>query len=342
MSEVPCSTKGVVTDGDVSRLSDQTAAESRFQTTSQRPRATQAHDCLCALLDQEDYLSKVLGCLIDDGLHECRRVCRKWRNVCSALPVHLIRVPWEHLPDTHLTFPKAASLSVATKTMCRGLPEFLPSLTNIRRLTLTGMSLWHCTCLRQIFPRQLCDHLPSLPQLESLTLEGVLEHTSAFLSLTADHLTRLTQLKIDLKLGSGWDMEPLFQVRKLRSLSLDLNHLFTTNGSLTFPSLTRLTRLEVTYAMTFDTDILMVRPQSKRLTLGSLSRLSLCLGAETVCGDTQVTRHFLSLPFCLRTRSQMELDTAICGLSTGIALRSADQYSGHQSVERVWQNARSD
>ena len=257
MSETSGNTEGV-TDGGGSNLSDQTAAEFRLQTTSQRSRVPQAHDRLCALLEQEDYLSKVLGCLIDDGLHECRRVCRKWRAVCSALPVHLIRVPWENLRDAHLTFPKAASLSLATKTTCNDLPEFLPSLPSIKRLTLNGKPLWYCPRLRQIFPRQLCDHLPLLPQLESLTLEGVLGQTSVFLCLVADHLTHLTHLKIDPKLGSRWDMEPLFKVRKLKSLSLDVNHLFTSNGSLTFPSLTRLTRLEMTYAMTFDTDILVV------------------------------------------------------------------------------------
>ena len=294
MSETSGNIEGV-TDGGGSNLSDQTASEFRPQTTSQRSRVPQAHDRLCALLEQEDYLSKVLGCLIDDGLHECRRVCRKWRDVCSAFPVHLIRVPWEHLRDAYLAFPKATSLSSGTKPTCDDLPEFLTSLTGIRRLTLNGKSLWHCPRLRQIFPQQLCDHLPLLPQLESLTLEGILGHTSVFLSLAADHLTHLTHLKIDAELGSRWDKEPLFKVSKLKSLSLDVNYLFTSSGSLTFPSLTRLTRLEMTYAMAFDTDILVVWHHSKRLSSGAPTWF-LGLGAETVCSDSQVARHFLYLP----------------------------------------------
>ena len=43
---------------------------------------------LGVLLDEyEDLLLKTLTCLMEDGLHECRLVCRRWRDACRRLPV---------------------------------------------------------------------------------------------------------------------------------------------------------------------------------------------------------------------------------------------------------------
>jgi len=64
---------------------------------------------LSTLLEQDYYLTKVLGYLLDDGLHECRRVCRKWYDVCNRMPVKLGRISVEEIPAIVNKFPNAVS-----------------------------------------------------------------------------------------------------------------------------------------------------------------------------------------------------------------------------------------
>ena len=42
-----------------------------------------------SVLEYEQFLLKVLACVMTDGLRECRLVCRQWRDVCGKLPVRL-------------------------------------------------------------------------------------------------------------------------------------------------------------------------------------------------------------------------------------------------------------
>ena len=58
---------------------------------------TGSEKSLGALLEQEYFLLKVLVYVVEDGLHECRFVCRQWRDACGKLPVKLERVPLDKL-----------------------------------------------------------------------------------------------------------------------------------------------------------------------------------------------------------------------------------------------------
>ena len=66
---------------------------------------------LSILLQDEYFLSKILGFLVNDGLHECRRVCRKWRDTISLLPVTVKAPEIEDLPAVVSLFPRATSLT---------------------------------------------------------------------------------------------------------------------------------------------------------------------------------------------------------------------------------------
>ena len=78
-------------------------------------------------------------------------------------------------------------------------------------------------------------------------------------------------------------MEPLPGVCKLKSLSLHANNLFAVDGSLTFPSLTNLTRLEVRYVGAGDVIFLKVCDISSRVFLFRAHNRRFLLGTHALC-----------------------------------------------------------
>lgn len=64
------------------------------------------------LLGDEIFLIKVLSLVMEDGLHECRQVCRQWNNVCKKLPVTLWYDSLYNMCEKADVFPNATSLKV--------------------------------------------------------------------------------------------------------------------------------------------------------------------------------------------------------------------------------------
>ena len=89
------------------------ASTSATKSVTTSETKTSANDELADLLSQEDILSKVLVHLVDSGLHECRRVCRKWYEVCNKLPVKLsLSLHGDRFVDPD-RFPNAVSLKLS-------------------------------------------------------------------------------------------------------------------------------------------------------------------------------------------------------------------------------------
>lgn len=124
------------------------------------PSSETSQGGLASLFELDYFLIAVLGYLVEHGLHECRRACRKWRDVCNKLPVRL-RVPEEKIPVAAEKFPNA--ISVASVRDCYDFPEkrvqiselkeadrdapwfsFLSKFRKMERLQLQS-SLWHNT-----------------------------------------------------------------------------------------------------------------------------------------------------------------------------------------------------
>ena len=67
-------------------------------SVSQTSRTNEPPDLRSPLLT-EKYLVKILSHLVNDGLHECHLVCRKWNKVCKKLPVQLVVDDEDRIPD---------------------------------------------------------------------------------------------------------------------------------------------------------------------------------------------------------------------------------------------------
>ena len=107
-----------------------------------------ADEGIADLLSQKYFLSKILVHLVDSGLHECRRVCRMWCEVCNQLPVKLKLSLNDNIPAFTDTFPNAVSLEVEKvadeddgfiETM---LGSCMSSLRNLRHLGIGRSVQW--------------------------------------------------------------------------------------------------------------------------------------------------------------------------------------------------------
>ena len=114
---------------------------SREDSGEERTSRADSGGSLSALLELEYFLVKVLFHLVDDGLHECRRVCRLWRKVCSRLPIRIrLGRPAEVRMTAH-KFPMAASLVLSRCVSDDDLSmshaiRLLPRMGNLRSLHL--------------------------------------------------------------------------------------------------------------------------------------------------------------------------------------------------------------
>ena len=236
---------------------------SSLETECRRTEEAPSQTCLSDLLYDKDFLWKVFGYLVEDGLDECRRVCRRWREVCSEFFTKHICGHWKDLADAHLKFPNAVSVSLSTRApppilihRQNAWPSVVPSLTGIKRLEMDARFLYHCERHAQS-PQLVCEYIATLVQLESLTLGSFCEFMEPLITSIAVRLTNLTHLQIDSSFSNAKDTTPLSGVRKLESLRFCASDLFTWNESnesltLTFPSLTNLTRLEIVSTRFFD------------------------------------------------------------------------------------------
>ena len=223
-----------------------------------------AYEGLGDLLSQKYFLSKILVHLVDSGLHECRRVCRLWCEVCNQLPVKLSLVLNENVAAVSDTFPNGTvSLEVGrAANVDDGFLETLlgscmSSLRNLTHLTLDRCIEW------PLFLERLELGSESLPALMSLDviLTDSLDH-SIFLDFLRC-LTGLTALAITRILGDVQDSDPITEIQNLKSLTVTFPFLANRNGQLLFAALTQLTRLDIlpTYhSVRFDIPLLQVSP----------------------------------------------------------------------------------
>ena len=205
-----------------------------------RPQSSHLN-CIGLLFEEDWFLHKVLGCLLDDGLQEYRRVCRQWDAVCKSLPVKLRQVPPEHVSDVLTAFPNAVELSCSTSFPSEDLDVArrlagLTSMTRLERLDYFGdgtdgdLQLIHSETYSRL--HSLGVHLGTAESYEGFR--------SVLLSLTG--LKRLdVTLRSDVE-SSSWT--PLTELDGLCEVSLSGSLLRNGSNQIMFPS-TMLTKLTV-------------------------------------------------------------------------------------------------
>ena len=214
---------------------------SREDSGEERTSRADSGGSLSALLELEYFLVKVLFHLVDDGLHECRRVCRLWRKVCSRLPV---RIRFSRPTEVRMTahkFPMAASLVLSRcvsdddLSMSHAIP-LLPRMGNLRSLHLDLHP-------RRTIPVIIHSYLESMDSLRhlSLRIESEAVYHSAIEAIRC--LGQIESLSLEVFAAVQVDPNPVTEIRGLRSLSAPLHVLVARNGARLFPSLTQLTGL---------------------------------------------------------------------------------------------------
>lgn len=210
---------------------------------------------LSELLEEEYYLLKIFGCLLEDGLQECRRVCRKWYEASKLLPVKLEKVPVEALPLISSKFPNITSLSVGPFSPCEeddsgkehdnakkysweeGIFKYLPCLRKLTHLNLGHITFQWSLKGSLDFYFQLLSHLKSL----KIFLYRRAENAAIFSLIR--HLTKLTRLEVHLEEMNPLVVDIFFDICDIQHLDVQ-QHLRNKDGQLLFPSLTSLTHLD--------------------------------------------------------------------------------------------------
>ena len=223
-----------------------------------------ADSLICSLLEDADLLSRVLGCLNGDGLHECRRVCKTWNSVCQEMRVHLSVADVDGLRRASESFPRAAEINYrlpdrsretevdyeATDMMNEDVGEYhiltnaalegLAMFGSLRRLKLslvgeqTTPEAWaQCFC-RLSGLQEICLSFYSCREL----LPNV---QSCLNGLTA--LTGLESLEVLSASQTGATMPRMNGLSALRTLIVNVELLFDASGAYAFQDSTRLATL---------------------------------------------------------------------------------------------------
>ena len=200
---------------------------------------------LSALLEQEYFLLNVLGHVVEDGLHECRLVCRQWREACRKLPVR-IRVDGSSISVAKVVkqvaeeFPEAASLCLVDDNRKDGLgADVLPWLSRLAKLHT----------LQVPFPsgHQVAERLRpillSMNHLRSLSFRADDQIAYSIWMGTLRCLVHLTFLDLCGPSDSHAHPESITELQRLQHLGGNIRSLVKSDGRLVFPSLTRLTEL---------------------------------------------------------------------------------------------------
>ena len=198
---------------------------------------------LSALLEEEYFLLKILAHVLDDGIHECRLVCRRWYEASRKLPVKLGEMRMDDIQHITEAFPTVASLHFFNAPHTPDVLEthLVPYLSQIRHLQHLQLPLYR-TC--QI-PDSLTSSLRSVEHLQSLSLK--IDAPEIFRAMTdvVRELPRLTALTIHAFCRVDVDPLPITELKRLQKLTGNINVLVSRSGELLFPSLTQLTQLEI-------------------------------------------------------------------------------------------------
>ena len=224
--------------------SEKSACSEDAQNIVESPPITAADSerTLGVLLDEhEDLLLKTLTCVMEDGLHECRRVCRRWRDACGKLPVELRGIHPDQLQRVVSLFPKAVSLKLERVSGGENTVEgqVIPQLSRLKNLQHLHLSY---TKLEKAGSLVTC--LPMMDRLQSLSLwmeKDVLGDVVQALR----RLTNLESLCLAVYCSEQTDLEPVTEIRGLRELKIAVQLIVNKRGELLFPSLTRLTSLYI-------------------------------------------------------------------------------------------------
>ena len=204
------------------------------------PKPMSSNACsLSSLLEEEWFLLTVFEHLVEYGFRECRLVCWRWYEVSQQFPVELGQVDGKQLRQIIKVFPKATSITMATREKEISDLDFFRCLTQLPALKLLR--------LRQ----KTLSHIPlgqpyfeSIPQLTELTLKLSGSIGTASMLASIDHLTGLT--KLQLTSGSLYLAPCTFKTLKgIRELKTDFDFFADGHGTCFFPALTNLTRLDL-------------------------------------------------------------------------------------------------
>ena len=267
-----------VTDAD----DDGDTAESHCAAVTDTERS------LGVLLEScEDLLLKVLSCVMDDGLHECRRVCRRWRDACGKLPVKLGCSCPDKLSRVADIFPEATTLMMtryfdSEDDVGKQAMQRLARMKNLQHLGLSVRS-------GQADINSLVTSLPSTDCLRSLcvTVDQGDKFNDVVNALRI--LTNLEALTLSVSCFVRADLDPVTELQGLGYLSIDIPVAVNSREELLFPSLTRLTHLEfLGYAKGEwpDTSVCLQVCESRELI--SYHQVSVVLVCPTVHADSAV------------------------------------------------------
>lgn len=207
------------------------------------------------LFDQEDFLVKVLGHLVDTGLHECAQVSKKWNAVCKKLAK--LNVSWQKLPLVAQNFPDVTHLSSQASEIFRSIfiansddeikPECFDQLVLAHLTSLTKLECLKVDILDFIFYTSVLleNYIKQLDHLRSLTIQGLwLDGAGEYFYSHLRYLTNLTLLDLSLKNVRSTTTAPFTELQKIEHLCVP-NLLVNNKRELMFPSLTKLTHLEI-------------------------------------------------------------------------------------------------
>ena len=199
-------------------------------------------DLISSLLEDEHFLSRVLSHLIDFGLHECRRVCRKWKDVCRRLPVKLKNIPIDKMADIPLAFPNVVRLSSLEGHVPKAEMSVLHSfsrLTNLNHLEINLSAL--SFTIDQHFPTWFA----TLGQLTSFRVYGLVNAAPHFFE-ALENMRQLTKLEFARDQGDAFQIDAIVPLKGLQELSIYMSQMTATQGEALFLSMPHLTKLKVT------------------------------------------------------------------------------------------------
>ena len=189
----------------------------------------------------------MLTYVVDDGLHECRLVCRQWRDACGKLPVELgtVMIPSDKLQRAVELFPEAKTLK-----MYNWFNEEIEETQIVPHL-LRLQNLKHFILLlpgQSIDLQNLIACLSSIQHLQSLNLW--ISHENMLLCLLRGLccLKKLTSLSVIHDFVFQNDLDPDSDVQGLNHLEIAFELMINRRSELVFPMLTGLTSLGIRHS----------------------------------------------------------------------------------------------
>ena len=209
-----------------------------------------ASSSLGEALENQDILLRVLGYVAEYGLQECRLVCRQWLEACQRVPVATRPIELTHLSKVVERFTNVTDLCLDQRQkyhfaqsldridILDTLLTWLPKLKGLRTLKLSEHE-------GNRVPQALCPILAPMDDLQSLSLRILDESTLIAWIQVLRVLPQLLSLELFFSGFVNTDLETVSELQRLRDLTCEFRVFVKRDGQLLFPSLNRLTRLEI-------------------------------------------------------------------------------------------------